>query len=151
MPEPSCSPGGTASALAGLTCRAWCRSKSRERERKLRSMDSVDVLESGDLESSVQASLLEAELQGTGATRSAVELSLDEDKVCCTASLWRLESCVRPPSRGGLTHAACRGWTDHEYVGCLKCCILYRSPIYKINKALAGGLDQGAYTPLDPP
>ena len=48
-------------------------------------MDSVDALESGDLESSVQASLLEVELQGTGATRSAVELSLDEDKVRCTA------------------------------------------------------------------
>ena len=43
-------------------------------------MDSVDVSESGDLESSVQASLMEAELQGASATRSAVELSLDEDK-----------------------------------------------------------------------
>ena len=44
----------------------------------------MDVLDSGDLDSSVQASLLEAELQGTGATRSAVELSLDEDKVGST-------------------------------------------------------------------
>ena len=64
-----------------------CRSKSRER--KLKSMDSVDVLESGEVEATVQASFLEAELKGTAATRSAVELSLDEDKVhssscvCC--------------------------------------------------------------------
>ena len=41
----------------------------------------MDVVESGDLESSVQGSLMEAELQEASATRSAVELSLDEDKV----------------------------------------------------------------------
>ncbi len=50
----------------------------------------MDVLDSGDLESSVQASLLEAELQGTGATRSAVELSLDEDKVRCLPCVWHI-------------------------------------------------------------
>lgn len=58
-----------------------CRSKSRER--KVKSMDSAtDTLDSEDLDTSVQAALLDA-AQKASPTRSAVELSLDEDKVCC--------------------------------------------------------------------
>ena len=79
------------SLLEAKNGKTSCRSKSRER--KLRSMDSVDVLDSTDLDSSVQASLLEAELQGTGATRSAVELSLDEDKVCSMLHLCHMRFC----------------------------------------------------------
>ena len=58
----------------------FCRSKSRERI--LRSMDSAtEILDSADLDASLQASLADAEASGSAATRSAVELSLDEDKV----------------------------------------------------------------------
>ena len=69
---------------------ASCRSKSQER--KLRSFDSMsDSLDSTDLDASITASLLDAELKGgPAATRSAVELSLDEDKVCfLLASMWQ--------------------------------------------------------------
>ena len=42
-----------------------------------------DSFESTDLDSSITSSLLDAEMNGgPAATRSAVELSLDEDKVC---------------------------------------------------------------------
>ena len=71
---------------------ASCRSKSQER--KLRSFDSMnDSLDSTDLDASISASLLDAELNGgPAATRSAVELSLDEDKVC----FWLVRLCQRP-------------------------------------------------------
>lgn len=71
---------------------APCRSKSQER--KLRSLDSMsDSLDSADLDSSISASMLDAELNGgPAATRSAVELSLDEDKVCS----WLASMCQRP-------------------------------------------------------
>ena len=42
---------------------------------------SIDGLDSADLDRVVQEGLLEAELQSPGPPRSAVELSLDEDKV----------------------------------------------------------------------
>ncbi len=42
---------------------------------------SIDGLDSVDLDRVVQDGLLEAELQSAGPARSAVELSLDEDKV----------------------------------------------------------------------
>ena len=42
---------------------------------------SIDGLDSADLDRVVQEGLLEAELQSAGPARSAVELSLDEDKV----------------------------------------------------------------------
>ncbi len=67
----------------------------------------MDVLDSGDLDSSVQASLLEAELQSTGATRSAVELSLDEDKVCGMPCVLHVELCNHL-FHGALTGTACR-------------------------------------------
>jgi hypothetical protein len=45
-------------------------------------MDSAtEILDSADLDASLQASLAYAEASGSTATRSAVELSLDEDKV----------------------------------------------------------------------
>ena len=68
-----------------------CRSKSQER--KLRSFDSMsDSLDSADLDASISASMLDAELKGgPAATRSAVELSLDEDKV----RSWLASMCQR--------------------------------------------------------
>ncbi len=52
-----------------------------------------DSLDSADLDSSISASMLDAELNGgPAATRSAVELSLDEDKVCS----WLASMCQRP-------------------------------------------------------
>jgi len=67
--------------------------RSKSRERKLRSMDSsIDGLDSVDLDRVVQDGLLEAELQSAGPTRSAVELSLDEDKV--RHALTSISQCV---------------------------------------------------------
>ena len=67
--------------------------RSKSQERKLRSLDSMsDSLDSTDLDASISASMLDAELNGgPAATRSAVELSLDEDKVCS----WRASMCQR--------------------------------------------------------
>ena len=68
--------------------------RSKSQERKLRSLDSMsDSLDSTDLDASISASMLDAELNGgPAATRSAVELSLDEDKVCS----WLALMCQRP-------------------------------------------------------
>ena len=66
-----------------------------------------DSLDSTDLDSSTRASLLDAELSGgPAATRSAVELSLDEDKVCFRLA-WM---CQRPFQRlhAGLMETHCR-------------------------------------------
>ena len=53
-------------------------------------MDSAtEILDSADLDASLQASLADAEASGSAATRSAVELSLDEDKVSSRQCLKR--------------------------------------------------------------
>lgn len=67
-------------------------------------MDSAtEILDSGDLDASLQASLADAEASGSAATRSAVELSLDEDKVGSRQCLGCRQPILGCP-RVGLLH-----------------------------------------------